>query len=86
MLQLNKFTIRKLSILKVAWNTDGTFLHMDYKDLSYDIYAKFLKSWQHKDMHTHTYICSCWQGESFYNPYIPDVLKELTSKNLVEDS
>ena len=33
-----------------------------------------------------TYIFSCWQGESFYNPYIPDVLKELTSKNLVEDS
>uniref|UniRef100_A0A2N9HSU0 arginine--tRNA ligase n=1 Tax=Fagus sylvatica TaxID=28930 RepID=A0A2N9HSU0_FAGSY len=26
------------------------------------------------------------KGESFYNPYIPDVLKELTSKNLVEDS
>ncbi|XP_030952342.1 arginine--tRNA ligase, chloroplastic/mitochondrial-like isoform X2 [Quercus lobata] len=26
------------------------------------------------------------KGESFYNPYIPAVLKELTSKNLVEDS
>ncbi|XP_041008553.1 arginine--tRNA ligase, cytoplasmic-like isoform X2 [Juglans microcarpa x Juglans regia] len=26
------------------------------------------------------------KGESFYNPYIPEVLKELTSKNLVEDS
>ncbi|KAK4601822.1 hypothetical protein RGQ29_011083 [Quercus rubra] len=26
------------------------------------------------------------KGESFYNPYIPAVLEELTSKNLVEDS
>ncbi|KAM3712290.1 hypothetical protein ACB098_01G171800 [Castanea mollissima] len=26
------------------------------------------------------------KGESFYNPYIPSVLEELTSKNLVEDS
>ncbi|XP_062148458.1 arginine--tRNA ligase, chloroplastic/mitochondrial-like isoform X2 [Alnus glutinosa] len=26
------------------------------------------------------------KGESFYNPYIPEVLKELTSKNLIEDS
>ncbi|KAB1209201.1 Arginine--tRNA ligase [Morella rubra] len=26
------------------------------------------------------------KGESFYNSYIPEVLKELTSKNLVEDS
>ncbi|XP_059432130.1 arginine--tRNA ligase, chloroplastic/mitochondrial-like isoform X2 [Corylus avellana] len=26
------------------------------------------------------------KGESFYNPYIPEVLKELTGKNLIEDS
>lgn len=59
---------------------------MDYKDLSYDIYIKFLKSWQYKDMRTYIYIISCWQGESLYNPYITDMLKELTGKNLVEDS
>lgn len=29
------------------------------------------------------YLC---QGESFYNPYIPNVLKELTDKGLVEES
>lgn len=26
------------------------------------------------------------QGESFYNPYIPNVIKELTDKGLVEES
>jgi arginyl-tRNA synthetase len=26
------------------------------------------------------------QGESFYNPYIPDTIKELTDKGLVEES
>lgn len=27
-----------------------------------------------------------WQGESFYNPYIPNVIEELNSKGLVEES
>lgn len=27
-----------------------------------------------------------WQGESFYNPYIPGVLKELSDLGLIEES
>lgn len=27
-----------------------------------------------------------WQGESFYNPYIANVIEELSSKGLVEES
>lgn len=27
-----------------------------------------------------------WQGESFYNPYIPNVIEELDSKGLVKES
>lgn len=28
----------------------------------------------------------CWQGESFYNPYIPGVIDELSKQGLVEES
>ncbi|KAG7988837.1 hypothetical protein I3843_03G208000 [Carya illinoinensis] len=50
--------------------------------------AKYHGAWaQICDISRNEYnrVYQCLGGESFYNPYIPDVLKELTSKNLVED-
>lgn len=32
------------------------------------------------------FACLRFQGESFYNPYIPDVVQQLREKNLIEES
>lgn len=44
------------------------------------------------DCRVHLFISQIWwfsftcQGESFYNPFIPEVLESLSNKGLIEDS